>query len=187
VRPESLISLGGAMIAGAPRDGVVRVATRRRRYGGAVAQTRHTWSVGSWIVWVVIAAVFAVGEVHTNAFYLAPFAVGAALATVVAAAGAGATVAAISFAAAAVLFLLLLRPVVMRHRRTVPALRTGTAALVGQHALVLERIANREGVGTVKIGGEVWTARSYDEEQVIDGGEEVEVVEFSGATALVIP
>ena len=68
-----------------------------------------------------------------------------------------------------------------------PALRTGAAALIGQPALVVERIANREGVGTVKIGGEVWTARSYDEEQVIDSGEQVEVVEIRGATALVMP
>ena len=78
-------------------------------------------------------------------------------------------------------------PVVVRHRRSLPSLRTGTAALVGQHALVVERIANREGVGTVKIGGEVWTARSYDENQVIEPGEQVEVVEIRGATALVMP
>jgi len=52
---------------------------------------------------------------------------------------------------------------------------------------VLERIANREGVGTVRIGGEVWTARSYDENEVIPVGEQVEVVEIRGATALVMP
>ena len=53
-------------------------------------------------------------------------------------------------------------------------------------ALVLERIANEEGVGCVKIDGEVWTARSYDEDEVIDAGERVEVVEIRGATALVM-
>ena len=52
---------------------------------------------------------------------------------------------------------------------------------------MLERIANREGVGTVRIGGEVWTARSYDEDEVIHAGEQVEVVEIRGATALVMP
>ena len=39
----------------------------------------------------------------------------------------------------------------------------------------------------MKIGGEVWTARSFDEEQVIAPGEQVEVVEIRGATALVMP
>jgi membrane protein implicated in regulation of membrane protease activity len=143
--------------------------------------------MGSWILWVVVGAGFTVGEFHTNAFYLAPFAVGAAVAAVLAAAGAGGTVAVIAFALAAILFLVLLRPVVVRHRRTLPLLRTGTAALVGQPALVVERIANREGVGTVKIGGEVWTARAFDEDEVIDPGERVEVVEIRGATALVMP
>src|SRR5476649_1929179 len=126
--------------------------------------------MGSWILWAVLAGAFTLGELHTNSFYLAPFAVGAAIAAVLAALGAGGLVAIVAFAAAAILFLLLLRPIAAR-RQSAPRLRTGAAALVGQHALVLERIANREGVGTVKIGGEVWTARAYYEEQVIDGGE----------------
>jgi len=142
--------------------------------------------MGSWILWAVVAAAFTLGELHTNSFYLAPLAVGAAIAAVLAALGAGGLVTVVAFVSAAVLFLLLLRPFAMR-RRSAPALRTGAAALIGQPALVLERIANCEGVGTVRIGGEVWTARAYDEEQVIDGGEQVEVVEIRGATALVMP
>jgi membrane protein implicated in regulation of membrane protease activity len=67
-----------------------------------------------------------------------------------------------------------------------PALsRTGTAALVGRHAMVVERIANDEGVGCVKLDGEVWTARAYDEDEVIERGRRVQVVEIRGATALV--
>ena len=53
-------------------------------------------------------------------------------------------------------------------------------------APVLERIANDEGVGCVKIDGEVWTARAYDEDGVIEVGPAVEVVEIRGATALVM-
>jgi membrane protein implicated in regulation of membrane protease activity len=59
------------------------------------------------------------------------------------------------------------------------------ADLVGRTALVIERIANEEGVGCVTIDGQVWTARAFDGERVIDAGEEVAVVEFRGATALV--
>jgi membrane protein implicated in regulation of membrane protease activity len=65
-------------------------------------------------------------------------------------------------------------------------IRTGTAALVGRRAVVVERIANGEGVGCVKIAGEVWTARSYEEDGVIEAGAQVEVVEIRGATALVL-
>jgi membrane protein implicated in regulation of membrane protease activity len=143
--------------------------------------------MGSWLLWAIVAAGFTLGELHTNSFYLAPFAVGGAIAAVLAALGAGGGVATIAFVVAAILFLVLLRPFALRHRRGVPSIRTGAAALVGQPALVLERIANNEGVGTVKIGGEVWTARSYEEDQVIPAGEHVEVVEIRGATALVMP
>ena len=82
---------------------------------------------------------------------------------------------------------LTLRPVARRHRRLPPPIRTGAAAIVGKRATVLERIANDEGVGCVRVeGGEVWTARSYDEDEVIEAGERVEVVEIRGATALVM-
>jgi membrane protein implicated in regulation of membrane protease activity len=139
-----------------------------------------------WIVWTIAAAALAVGELHHQAFFLAPFAIGAAVAAVLSAAGLGAVGTAIAFVAVSVAVLGLLRPIALRHRRMPPQIRTGTAALVGRHALVLERIANNEGVGCVKIDGEVWTARSFDDDRVIDAGKQVEVVEIRGATALVM-
>ncbi len=140
-----------------------------------------------WILWVVAACILGIGEMHTGAFYLMPFAAGAALAAVVSLIGVGAPLAAIVFVLASAIMFGALRPVARRHRRLPPAIRTGAAALVGRRAMVLERIANDEGVGCVKIdGGEVWTARCYDEDEVIDVGERVEVVEIKGATALVM-
>src|ERR1700685_3922407 len=141
----------------------------------------------SWILWLVAACVLGFGEVHTGGLYLLPFAVGAALAAVVSVLGVGTPLTVIVFLLASLIVLGALRPIARRHRRLPPAIRTGAAALVGRRAMVLERIANQEGVGCVKIdGGEVWTARSYDEDEVIDVGARVEVVEIKGATALVM-
>ncbi len=142
--------------------------------------------MNAWVVWLIAACVLAIGEMHQGGFYLAPFAAGAALAAIVALLGAGALLSAIAFLAASGIVFATLRPIARRHRRLPPAIRTGAAALVGKHAIVIERIANGEGVGCVKIDGEVWTARSYDEDEVIDAGERVEVVEIRGATALVM-
>jgi membrane protein implicated in regulation of membrane protease activity len=143
--------------------------------------------VDAWILWLAAAAVLGVGEMHQGGFYLAPFAIGAGVAAVVGLLGVGALLSAIVFVAASAIVFATLRPVAQRHRRLPPSIRTGAAALVGRPALVIERIANDEGVGCVKIdGGEVWTARSYDEHEVIDAGEHVEVVEIRGATALVM-
>ncbi|HEY4450263.1 MAG TPA: NfeD family protein [Solirubrobacteraceae bacterium] len=141
----------------------------------------------AWILWLVAACVLGVGEMHQGGLYLLPFALGAALAAIVSLLGVGAPLAVIVFVLASVIVLGALRPVARRHRRLPPAIRTGAAALVGRRAMVLERIANDEGVGCVRIeGGEVWTARSYDDDEVIDAGERVEVVEIRGATALVM-
>ena len=140
-----------------------------------------------WVIWLIAACVLGVGEMHQGGFYLAPFALGALLAALVGLLGVGAGLSAVVFALTSVLVFATLRPVARRHRRLPPAIRTGAAALVGRPAVVLERIANHEGVGCVRIdGGEVWTARSYDENEVIDAGERVEVVEIKGATALVM-
>jgi membrane protein implicated in regulation of membrane protease activity len=81
--------------------------------------------------------------------------------------------------------LALVRPIARRHLQSGPGIRTGTAALVGKQAIVLERIANNEGVGCVKIDGEVWTARAFDDDEVIEPGKRVHVLAIKGATALV--
>ncbi len=140
-----------------------------------------------WVIWLIAACVLGIGEMHQGGFYLAPFALGAALAAVIALIGVGALLSGVVFVGASAIVFATLRPIARRHRRLPPALRTGAAALVGRPAVVLERIANDEGVGCVKIDGEVWTARSYDEHEVIPAGEHVEVVEIRGATALVMP
>src|SRR6202040_4163070 len=140
----------------------------------------------AWVIWLVAACVLGVGEMHQGGFYLAPFAAGGLLAAIVSLAGVGTLLSVIVFVAASVIVFGTLGPVARRHRRLPPSIRTGAAALVGRPAIVLERIANQEGVGCVKIDGEVWTARSYDDGQVIDAGERVEVVEIRGATALVM-
>jgi len=140
-----------------------------------------------WILWLVAAAAFGVGEMHTGGFYLLPFAIGAALAAVLSLLGVGLVLSAVAFFAVSLLVIAALRPVAHRHRRLPPPIRTGAAALVGHRAMVLERIVNEEGVGCVKIdGGEVWTARSLDDDEVIEAGERVEVVDIKGATALVM-
>jgi membrane protein implicated in regulation of membrane protease activity len=40
--------------------------------------------------------------------------------------------------------------------------------------------------GRVKIGGELWSARSSDGNEVIEPGARVTVMDISGATALVV-
>ena len=138
-----------------------------------------------WVLWLIAAVVLGIGEIATMGFFLAPFAAGALVAAFVSAAGTGTAITLIVFLLVSIAALAALRPIARSHRRMPAQLRTGTAALVGRQAMVVERIANNEGVGCVKLDGEVWTARAYDEDEVIDEGRRVHVVEIRGATALV--
>ena len=87
------------------------------------------------------------------------------------------------FIAGSIATVAFLRPIARRHVRMPAALRTGTAALEGTKAVVLQRV-DASG-GRVRIGGEEWSARAYMEDQVLEPGTRVEVVKIEGATALV--
>jgi membrane protein implicated in regulation of membrane protease activity len=141
--------------------------------------------MSGWIWWAIAAAMFGIGEMLTTRFFLVPFALGAGLAAVTDAAGAGTLAAWIVFVAASLLTLVAVRPIARSRMKMPPQIRTGAAALVGKQVIVLERIANHEGVGCVKIDGEVWTARAMDDDEEIERGTHVQVVEIRGATALV--
>ena len=141
--------------------------------------------MATWVIWTLVAVGLAVGEMLTTGFFLAPFALGALVAALLSVVGLGGTASWAAFVVASLVLLLGVRPIAVRHRRLPSALRTGTAALVGETGVVLERIANHEGVGSVKINGQVWTARAYDDEEVIESGHRVHVMEIRGATALV--
>jgi membrane protein implicated in regulation of membrane protease activity len=138
-----------------------------------------------WVLWLIAAVIFAVGEIATLGFFLAPFAGGALVAAIVAAAGGGDVFSLLAFLIVSGVLLAALRPLARSHRRMPAQLRTGTAALVGCTAMVTERISNDDGTGAVKLEGESWTARSYDEDAVIEAGRRVHVMEIRGATALV--
>jgi membrane protein implicated in regulation of membrane protease activity len=138
-----------------------------------------------WLLWLILAVAFGLGEIATLGFFLAPFAGGASAAAVVSAVGVPFVGSLAVFLVVSVILLAALRPLARRHMRMPPSLRTGTAALVGKQAMVLERIANDEGVGCIRLDGEVWTARSYMDEETYEAGTQVQVVEIRGATALV--
>jgi membrane protein implicated in regulation of membrane protease activity len=137
----------------------------------------------AWVIWLIVAVAFGVGEIATLGFFLAPFAGGALVAAIVSGAGGGDALSLVAFLVVSLTLLAALRPIALRHVRQAPRLRTGTAALVGRTATVVERVGSDE--GCVRLDGEIWTARPYDEDQVFEPGKRVQVLEIRGATALV--
>lgn len=139
----------------------------------------------AWIVWLVVAAVLGVAELMTTTFALGIIAVGALVAAGAGALHLGLPFQLIAFVVASAAGLGFVLPIARRHVKQPPPLKTGSAALVGRSARVLEEVTAYG--GRVRIGGEEWSARSYDETLVIPAGAAVDVMQIEGATALVYP
>jgi membrane protein implicated in regulation of membrane protease activity len=140
--------------------------------------------MAAWLAWSIAAVALVVGEIFTpGLFFLGPVALAAVASAVASLFGAPLWLQLIVFAGSSFASLGLLRPIAKRHLHMPHAIRTGAAALVGAHAVVLKRVDANGGL--VRIGGEDWSARAYMPDQVLEPGAHVEVAEISGATALV--
>ncbi|MGI8664929.1 MAG: NfeD family protein [Jatrophihabitans sp.] len=136
----------------------------------------------AWLIWLIIAAVLAGAELASLDLVLIMLAGGAAAGSISAAAGLPPAAQVVIAMAGAGALLLTVRPVARRHLTPHTSL-SGTAALVGKEAIVLQRVDADD--GRVRLNGAEWSARCSDRNQVIEVGRSVQVIEISGATAVV--
>ncbi|MDX3093533.1 NfeD family protein [Streptomyces sp. ME01-24h] len=138
-----------------------------------------------WLIWLIVAAVLAVAEIFTLTAALGMLSAAAAVTAGSAAVGLPLPLQFVVFAAVATVTVLFVRPVALRHLRQPQLERFGVEALVGRAACVVSEVTGLG--GRVRIDGEEWTARAYDASLVIPPGATVDVIEISGATAIVYP
>ncbi|MEV6183241.1 NfeD family protein [Streptomyces sp. NPDC052016] len=138
-----------------------------------------------WLIWLIIAAVLAVAEIFTFTAALGMLSAAALVTAGSAAVGLPLPFQFLVFTIVAIITLLFVRPIALRHVLQPQAARFGTDALVGRAAHVVSEVTGQD--GRVRIDGEEWTARAYDETLVIPAGRTVDVIEISGATAIVYP
>ena len=137
------------------------------------------------IIWLIVAVLFLIGESLTVALVSLWFVVGALAALAAALLGAALWLQVLLFAVVSAVMLLLVRPFL---RRCVDPfkVRTNVDGLTGKQAVVTEAIDNLQGVGTIKLGGLTWSARSEDGSGIPEGTV-VEVRAVEGVKAIVSP
>jgi membrane protein implicated in regulation of membrane protease activity len=140
--------------------------------------------IDAWVWWLVGAAALGIPLVVTAMPEFGMFAVGAVAAAVAAALGFDAVLQVLVFVVVSVALIAVVRPIAARHSRQRPQLATGIEALKGRQAVVLERVDGSG--GRIKLAGEVWSARALDTGRAYEVGQEVDVVDIEGATAIVI-
>ncbi|GAP52349.1 NfeD family protein [Streptomyces azureus] len=141
--------------------------------------------IDAWLWWLIGATALGIALVVTAMPELAMLAVGAIGAAVVSGVfGGGAVAQVVVFAVISTAGIAVVRPIANRHRAQRPQLATGVDALKGRQAVVLERV-DASG-GRIKLAGEVWSARALDTDRAYEAGQEVDVVDIEGATAIVM-
>ncbi|MEV6181583.1 NfeD family protein [Streptomyces sp. NPDC052016] len=140
--------------------------------------------IDAWVWWLVGAAALGIPLVVTAMPEFGMLAVGAVAAAVGAGLGLGTVAQVLVFVAVSVALIAVVRPIAARHSAQRPQLATGVDALKGKQAVVLERVDGSG--GRIKLAGEVWSARALDTDRTYDVGQEVDVVDIEGATAIVI-
>ncbi|MFI6034159.1 NfeD family protein [Streptomyces sp. NPDC051315] len=138
-----------------------------------------------WLIWLITAAVLAVAEILTLTAALGMLGAAALVTAGFAAVGLPLPLQFLVFTVVATASVLFVRPIALRHVLQPQAQRFGIDALVGRAAYVVSEVTGLG--GRVRIDGEEWTARAYDETLVIPPGATVDVIEISGTTALVYP
>ncbi|MFC8585890.1 NfeD family protein [Streptomyces sp. NPDC090109] len=141
--------------------------------------------IDAWVWWLIVAVGLGIPLVLTAMPEFGMFSVGAVAGAVTAALGFGIVPQVLVFVAVSVALIAVVRPLAARHRGDGPGLSSGVDALRGRQAVVLERIDGTGG-GRIKLAGEIWSARALDAGQTFEPGEQVDVVEIDGATAVVM-
>jgi len=136
-----------------------------------------------WQVWAGLALVLGGAELLSLDLVLLMLAVGALVGVVAALVDLPVAVQILAAVGTSVAMLALVRPNIVKKFHTGPDLTLGHAALVGRQGVVVDEVTAQG--GQIKIAGEVWTARPYDETVTIAAGATVDVFEIRGATALV--
>lgn len=144
-------------------------------------ESPETWR---W-VWLAAAVVFGLGEMGVaGSFFLAPFAVGAGVAAILAFAGVPVGGEWAAFLVVSIGAFVAFRPLARKLDEAGPHLGVGSHRQIGQIARVIEAIDSAEDEGLVMLGSERWRAESADG-QVFPIGSTVSVVEVRGTKLLV--
>ena len=137
-----------------------------------------------WIFWLIAAGVFFIIEMATIGFLVFWLGIGALLAMLTSFVTDSIFIQALVFVVTSTLLLIFTRPLVDKFIKTPKELKTNAYSIIGKKAIVISKINNIEGIGQIKIDGEVWSAKSFDDEDIPEDTE-VEITEIDGVKAVV--
>lgn len=138
-----------------------------------------------WQIWLIIAGLFFIGEIATVGFLIFWFGIGALLAMIVSLFTPNIIIQTAVFIISSTILIFATKPFVKKFA-DVKKTNTNVYSIIGKKALVIKKIDPIHSSGQIKLNGEVWTAKSENNE-IIEEGSEVEILEIKGVKAIVKP
>lgn len=140
--------------------------------------------MGMWLLWLIVAGFFFILEIATAGFLVFWLGVGAILAMILSFFVDNVILQITVFAVSSIILIVLTKPLVKKFvdKKTIP---TNIDSIIGKEGIVIETIDSVKGVGQVKLNGEVWSAKSFVENTVIEKDTKVIVKEITGVKLVV--
>ena len=138
-----------------------------------------------WSFWLIAAGIFFVIEMATVGFLIFWLGIGALLAMITSFITDNIAIQTIVFVVSSCILIPLTKPLADKFigKKTVP---TNSYSLINKHGIVLQDIDPIQGVGQVKVNGEIWSAKTEDE-SIIKKDTEIQVLKIDGVKLIVSP
>lgn len=137
-----------------------------------------------WIFWLIAAGIFFIIEMATIGFLVFWLGIGSLLAMVTSFITDSILIQVIVFVITSTLLLIFTRPLVNKFIKIPKEVKTNAYSIIGKKGIVVKEINNIEGDGQIKVDGEVWSAKS-NEDEIIPKDTEIEIVDIDGVKAVV--
>jgi len=137
-----------------------------------------------WQFWIIISGIFFIIEMATVGFLMFWFGIGALIAMIVSLFTTNIAIQASVFILSSTILLFFTRPFVNKFTKKNSEIQTNAYSIIGKKGIVIKTIDPISGKGQVKVGTEVWTAKSKDNTK-LETGLEVEILEIDGVKAVV--
>ena len=137
-----------------------------------------------WQLWIILAGIFFIIEMATTGFLVFWFGIGALLAMIVSFFTSNIAIQTAVFVISSTILLFFTRSFVNKFSKEDEKIQTNAYSIIGKRGIVIKEINPTSGEGQIKVGTEVWSAKSKDDTK-INQGQEVEIIEIDGVKAVV--
>lgn len=137
----------------------------------------------SWYIWLIIAGLFIIIETFTSGFLIFWFGIGALVSMIISIFIEDIFIQTIIFIISSVILIFTTKPFVKKFTNS-QTISTNINSLIGKTGIVVKEIDNLASVGQVKVNGELWSAKSIDN-QIISENTKVEIIKIDGVKLIV--